>query len=161
MTIRDQVWWVWDGRLAGFPEPDVDPRRYSGAPRGAAHYLDDVKVLSELGVRSLISAIDRPRHERAFTAAGFAYLRLPVPGGLVPSRDQVDSLLRFVQSAPCPMGIHCRGGMGRTGTLIALVLMSWGLSSTAAIQTVRLVNPAAIETREQEEFLGCWSGSLA
>jgi len=161
MTIRHQVWWVWEGRLAGFPEPDVDPRRYSGQARGASQYLDDVKVLAELGIRSVISAIDRPRHERAFEAAGFTYLRLPVPGGLVPDRDQVDSLLRFVQSAPCPMGIHCRGGMGRTGTLIALVLMSWGLPPSAAVQTVRTANPAAIETREQEEFLYSWGGSLS
>lgn len=49
--------------------------------------------------------------------------------------------------------IHCRGGLGRTGTLAARLLIERGLSPETAIAEVRVARPGAIETIEQEEYL--------
>ena len=49
--------------------------------------------------------------------------------------------------------IHCRGGLGRTGTLAARLLMARGLEPEAAIREVRAARPGAIETEEQEAYL--------
>lgn len=49
---------------------------------------------------------------------------------------------------------HCRGGLGRTGLVAALLLMDLGWGSEDAIRLVREVrSPRAIETREQEDFI--------
>lgn len=49
--------------------------------------------------------------------------------------------------------IHCRGGLGRTGTLAARLLIESGLSSEMAIEEIREARPGAIETIGQEEYL--------
>ncbi len=49
--------------------------------------------------------------------------------------------------------IHCKGGLGRTGTLATELLVSFGEDVASAMQRVRLARPGAIETKEQEEYL--------
>ena len=55
--------------------------------------------------------------------------------------------------------LHCRGGLGRTGTIAARLLVEFGIDTRAAIAAVRRVRPGAIQTREQEEYVrGCGWG---
>lgn len=49
--------------------------------------------------------------------------------------------------------VHCRGGLGRAGTIAALMLIERGWSAPRAISDVRAVRPGAIETDEQERWL--------
>lgn len=49
--------------------------------------------------------------------------------------------------------IHCRGGLGRTGTLAARLLIENGISPEKAIREVRTARPNAIETLRQELYL--------
>lgn len=49
--------------------------------------------------------------------------------------------------------IHCRGGLGRTGTIAALILLEFGLSASDAIQSVRSVRTGAIETLRQKIYI--------
>jgi ADP-ribosyl-[dinitrogen reductase] hydrolase len=49
--------------------------------------------------------------------------------------------------------VHCRGGLGRAGTIAARLLVELGMDPAEAIARVRAVRPGAIETREQERFV--------
>ena len=49
--------------------------------------------------------------------------------------------------------VHCRGGLGRSGTLAARLLVELGWNPGAAINAVRNARPGAIETREQERHV--------
>ena len=51
--------------------------------------------------------------------------------------------------------MHCKGGLGRAGTVACLFLLDSGTASGAveAITMVRQVRPGAVETVEQEAFL--------
>ena len=49
--------------------------------------------------------------------------------------------------------VHCRGGLGRAGTIAARLLVELGMAPTTAIANVRAVRPGAIETVDQEEFV--------
>ena len=49
--------------------------------------------------------------------------------------------------------IHCRGGLGRSGLVAALLLRESGETACAAIQRVREVRPGAIETVDQEQYV--------
>lgn len=46
--------------------------------------------------------------------------------------------------------LHCRGGLGRSGTLAARLLVEMGWDAQQAIRAVRAQRPGAIETRAQE-----------
>lgn len=49
--------------------------------------------------------------------------------------------------------LHCRGGLGRAGTVAALILTERGLQAPAAIAAVRAARPGAVETDLQERWL--------
>jgi ADP-ribosyl-[dinitrogen reductase] hydrolase len=49
--------------------------------------------------------------------------------------------------------VHCRGGLGRAGTIAARLLIELGMEPTKAIEHVRAVRPGAIETSDQEKFV--------
>jgi ADP-ribosyl-[dinitrogen reductase] hydrolase len=52
--------------------------------------------------------------------------------------------------------VHCRGGLGRAGTIAARLLVELGAEPAAAIRQVRAARPGAIETAEQARYvLGC------
>lgn len=49
--------------------------------------------------------------------------------------------------------LHCRGGLGRAGTVAARLLVELGWKADAAIAAVRKVRPGAIETGAQEQHV--------
>lgn len=49
--------------------------------------------------------------------------------------------------------VHCRGGLGRTGLVVARFLVEDGMAPDDAIALVRSVRPGAIETWEQENHV--------
>lgn len=49
--------------------------------------------------------------------------------------------------------LHCRGGLGRTGIVAALLLIEHGADPEAAIRQVRKARPGAIETEKQEAYV--------
>ncbi len=54
--------------------------------------------------------------------------------------------------------VHCKGGLGRAGTVASMLLIETGCASdgTDAIAKVRSVRPGAVETPEQEKFILNW-----
>lgn len=49
--------------------------------------------------------------------------------------------------------LHCRAGLGRTGTVAARILIEAGMSAPDAVDLVRATRPGSIETPEQEAYL--------
>ena len=56
---------------------------------------------------------------------------------------------------------HCRGGLGRTGTLAACVLVALKRhSADDAIDAVRAARKGTVQTREQEDFVRLFEATL-
>jgi ADP-ribosyl-[dinitrogen reductase] hydrolase len=49
--------------------------------------------------------------------------------------------------------VHCRGGLGRAGTIASRLLIELGMAPETAIARVRAVRPGAIETQAQKEYV--------
>jgi ADP-ribosyl-[dinitrogen reductase] hydrolase len=49
--------------------------------------------------------------------------------------------------------VHCRGGLGRAGTIGPRLLIELGMDPATAIKHVRAARPGAIETREQGKYV--------
>jgi ADP-ribosyl-[dinitrogen reductase] hydrolase len=69
--------------------------------------------------------------------------------------DVTGQELRSMLSRGLDVLIHCRGGLGRAGTIAARLLIELGVDPTKAIEHVRAVRPGAIETSDQEQYVRC------
>ena len=63
-----------------------------------------------------------------------------------------DTLRNLLRSG-CDVLVHCRGGLGRAGTIGARLLIELGMEPEAAIGQVRAARPGAIETPEQKQYV--------
>ena len=96
--------------------------------------------------------------------AGIAFHRLPIMDGSVP-RDQSD--VQFLVSEVVRWAtrgenvvIHCKGGLGRAGTIGGCVLRAAGMDRNSALTALAHARgPSCPETREQRDFIAFFSGS--
>jgi ADP-ribosyl-[dinitrogen reductase] hydrolase len=57
--------------------------------------------------------------------------------------------------------VHCRGGLGRAGTVGARLLVELGVEPEDAIRQIRLARPGAIETRLQADYVRALTGKAS
>ncbi len=109
--------------------------------------LVEARELVDLGIPDLVAAAE---------GRGIAVLRLPIPDGGTadagPARQIVQAAASLARSGRHVV-FHCRGGLGRAGTLAACTLVHLGATPDEAIAEVRRARPGAIENPAQERFV--------
>jgi len=150
------LWWVIPQVLAGMPMPFVHPDRRLNQGGPLKDYDDELPTLYSAGVRAIVSLLNIPSDAAVYESAGFHFLCLPVPDGGAPTFEQASQFVRFVEEHRAqhrPIAVHCEAGLGRTGTMLAVYLISQKESAETAIRRVREVEKVAVETPRQIQFL--------
>ena len=97
---------------------------------------------------------------------GIAVLRFPINDGHPPHDGEMLQFLELIGQileaarAGQTVVIHCRGGLGRTGTVAAACLVALGHAPAEAIERVRAARTGAVETREQERWVEAYAIAL-
>ncbi len=91
--------------------------------------------------------------------------RIPIMDFHPPTIGQMHQfvgILRGIQQAGQKVYVHCHGGIGRTGTMLACWILANdpGLDAKRAIETIREMRPPSIETSEQEQAIIAFSKVL-
>lgn len=130
-----------------------------------AALTEDLTRLAQMGATGLLSLVETKELPEGFDgfatavrAAGLEWTHLPIPDYGVPDAGFMASWRRLDLARRLRMGeswaIHCRAGLGRTGTIAALLLVENGASAADAIAHIRREHDAAaVETQAQADFL--------
>lgn len=137
--------WVIPGSLGG----GSHPARHGGL-------AEQLQVLSDLGYGAILTLTADGLETKALKAAGLDWLHLPIPESGAPSQDQMGRAVRFLEAsnrAGKAVFAHCFAGYGRTGVIVAGLLIAGGEDPRSAIARVRRLRPGAVESARQEKFL--------
>ena len=127
----------------------------------------DMDAIKGWGANAVLSLIEDhefemlgvPQLGAAVKARGIDWFHFPVRDLDTPTDDVMDTWaalsaqLHGVLERGGRVVVHCRGGLGRAGTIAALMLTERGSSASEAIDDVRAVRPGAIETTEQGRWV--------
>lgn len=88
----------------------------------------------------------KPKYSRkAFVKAGIQHFDLYFKDGGLPDLKIIKNFFKIISKDEVKVAVHCKAGLGRTGTLIALYLMCfYGFGAKEAIAYVRLMRPGSI-----------------
>jgi ADP-ribosyl-[dinitrogen reductase] hydrolase len=127
----------------------------------------DVKAIAEWGACAVVSLLQEDELRRLNIAAmgdiveraGMDWHLLPIQDTAVPESDFEDlwfysgHVLRTALLAGKKILIHCKGGLGRTGTIAARLMVELGERPADAIDKVREARPNTIENTAQERHV--------
>ncbi|WP_204508368.1 cyclin-dependent kinase inhibitor 3 family protein [Aestuariivirga litoralis] len=126
--------------------------------------LDAIKAWGASTVITLIEfhemeSLEVSDIEQQTVARGMEWLHMPITDFSPPDqrfaqawRKHGSRLLEEVRSGSRIL-VHCKGGLGRAGTVSALMLVELGMNPEDAMKAVRSARKGAIETREQEDYV--------
>ncbi len=127
----------------------------------------DLNVIKGWGASLVVSLLDDaefmrlqvPQLGRRVEAWGMRWWHLPIFDGNAPGQSftaawpaKTEALLERLRVGERVL-LHCKGGLGRTGTVAAMLLIDAGLSPADAIEAVREARPQTIENAAQENYL--------
>ena len=118
-------------------------------------------ALSGGGVRLLVNLHERPHDPARLARHGLKEVHLPVRDFDAPSPCQIErgvGAILGTLAAGEAAAVHCGGGLGRTGTLLACYLARGeGLGAGEAIWRVRSLRPGSVETAAQAAAVEAWA----
>ncbi len=127
----------------------------------------DLDVIEKWGAKAVVTLVEAheldslnvPALGSQVRARGIAWLHLPIVDNWIPDAAFEASWkaeargLHAILDRGGRVLVHCKGGLGRAGTIAARLLIERGSAAREAITAVRRVRLGAIENRTQENYL--------
>jgi protein-tyrosine phosphatase len=121
-------------------------RQHYGADRLVC-LLSDAE-LADLGIPTLLTEAA----DRGLVTAQMPIVDDALPTDLTAFTALVEEILAAVAAGET-VAVHCRGGTGRTGTVVAACLVQQGYDADRAIATVQQARTGALGVAAQREFI--------
>ncbi|MFO0727086.1 MAG: cyclin-dependent kinase inhibitor 3 family protein [Myxococcota bacterium] len=150
----------------GGPTKSHDARpRHLGRDLDQLHIQQKIDVIVSLIEAHEFASLGVPNLIGEATARGMTVDHFPIPDVNVPkdmaaTAALIDRLVEHLKAGDNIL-VHCRGGLGRTGTIAACVLVALGFSAQEAIDEVRKSRPGTLETSGQESFVSQFAAYFA
>ncbi|XP_057577363.1 dual specificity protein phosphatase CDC14B isoform X6 [Hippopotamus amphibius kiboko] len=150
--------WIIPDRFLAFCGPHSRTRLESGYHQHSPETY--IPYFKNHNVTTIIRLNKRMYDAKRFTNAGFDHYDLFFADGSTPTDAIVKEFLDICENAEGAIAVHCKAGLGRTGTLIACYIMKhYRMTATETIAWVRICRPGSV-IGPQQQFLMMKQASL-
>ena len=147
--------WIIPGKFIALSGPLWNKRKITGT-RESRHTLSPdeyVPVLKDLGVTCIVRFNSKCYDKKIFTNAGLKHLDLQYDDGANPPEAILQGFLRLCEIESGIIAVHCKAGLGRTGTNISAFMMKhYGYTAKESIAWCRMCRPGCV-VGPQQQFL--------
>jgi ADP-ribosyl-[dinitrogen reductase] hydrolase len=138
-----------------------------GGPYGQRELAADIAVITAWGADVVLSLnqsdefarLGVPAFEATLARQSFRWVHAPIPDFSTPGPEFAHAwatagpLIASTLRDGGKVAVHCAAGLGRTGTLVAKLLIDLGADPDDAVARVRKARPGTIETERQAHFV--------
>jgi atypical dual specificity phosphatase len=145
--------WLLPGKLAGTAQPGV-----------VADLQRDLEALRRVGVSDLICLTETAPQAPLLARHGIAAHWFPIPDAHPPGMQQaleICSRIDALLGQGAVVAVHCRAGLGRTGTILVAYLIWLGRTAMDALETGRRFEPRWVQSALQVSFLERFAAEVA
>jgi protein-tyrosine phosphatase len=145
----------------------------SARPRGGDWLTDEITEWKRAGVSTVVSLLE-PQEEQDLDLQGEAaevrhkgleFVSFPIPDRQVPKSEA--ALVKVLEKMDDSLSngknvvIHCRQGVGRSGLIVACLLVKKGISPGAAVEKITAARGVVVpETEEQREWIDHYAAAF-
>ena len=137
MSHYEQIWWLEENSV-GMPKPPID----------------EIPSLYKNGLRAVASFLESDDNLQEYRDNNIETCWIPVEDDEAPTsklKNAPPSLKK--QKTKTALAVHCKGGNGRAGTMLASYYTLQGKDADEVLAWMRSINPKAVRTETQEKFL--------
>merc|ERR1719375_1184505 len=143
--------WVVPDKFLAFAGPSPNATDADGFPAFTPEMY--VPIFKDAHIELVVRLNKKQYDRRRFIDHGIKHVDLYFLDGSCPSRDIISKFLTIAESERGAVAIHCKAGLGRTGTLIGLYAMKhFQFPARAFIGWNRICRPGSI-LGPQQQFL--------
>ncbi|KAM5261268.1 dual specificity protein phosphatase CDC14B isoform 21-T22 [Hipposideros larvatus] len=150
--------WIIPDQFIAFCGPHSRTRLESGYHQHSPETY--IPYFKNHNVTTIIRLNKRMYNAKHFTNAGFDHYDLFFADGSTPTDAIVKEFLDICENAEGAIAVHCKAGLGRTGTLIACYIMKhYRMAAAETIAWIRICRPGSV-IGPQQQFLVMKQASL-
>ncbi|XP_023834703.1 dual specificity protein phosphatase CDC14C isoform X2 [Salvelinus sp. IW2-2015] len=152
--------WIIPGKFLAFSGPHPKSKIENGYPLHAPEAY--FPYFRKHNITAIVRLNKKMYDAKRFTDMGFEHHDLFFVDGSTPNDSIVRKFLNICENADGAIAVHCKAGLGRTGTLIGCYMMKhYRLTASEAIAWMRICRPGSVIGPQQnfveDKQISLWS----
>lgn len=140
--------WIVPDKFLAFAGPHSKAKIANGYPFHSPETY--IPYFQQRNVSTIVRLNKKMYSGDRFRQAGFDHFDLFFTDGSTPNNSILHRFLEICENAKGAIAVHCKAGLGRTGTLIGCYLMKhYKFSAAEAISWIRIARPGSVIGQQQ------------